>query len=356
MLRFKLIVRIQQTSTEISLPLGEFGFGREPSNDLQIPDPRVSRRHGKFISSSEECQLVDLGSANGTFVNGEQLQPNIPVTLADRAEIKVGDAILVLAHELVKEATAAPPLEPTGQRPKPPAPSPAAAQPPTGELKPAPEKPPAPKAEPPAKPPEIKAQPPAKPPAAPQKAAKPPSPPAPKAPAPAPSAAKPPQRPIPGLEQHSLRLIQYLPDIYRTDFISRFLALFESILLPIEWNIDNFDLFLDPDTAPSDFLPWLASWFGVPFDSTWSEEKRRLYLKEAHLIYARRGTRWALSRLLEIYTGAKPEILEFVQGKDPLHFIVRLPLKAGQVNSEVLMRLVDDHKPAHTSYEVEFAK
>ncbi len=353
MLRFKLIVRIQQTSTEISLPLGEFGFGREPTNDLQIPDARVSRRHGKFISTAEECQLMDLGSANGTFLNGEQLQPNIAVAVPDRAEIKVGDAILVLMHEQVKEATAAPPVEPTGQRPRPPAP-PSAAPPPTGELKPAQEKPPAPKAEPPARPPVVKAQPPAMPPAAPQKAAKPPSPPVPKAPAP--PAAKPPQEPIPGLELHSLRLIQYLPDIYRTDFISRFLALFESILMPIEWNIDNFDLYLDPATAPCEFLPWLASWFGVPFDSTWSEDKRRLYLKEAHLIYARRGTRWALSRLLEIYTHAKPEILEFIQGKDPLYFQVRLPLKAEQVNSEVLMRLIDDHKPAHTSYEVEFAR
>ncbi len=161
---------------------------------------------------------------------------------------------------------------------------------------------------------------------------------------------------IPGLETHSLRLINYLPDIYRTDFMSRFLALFESILLPIEWNIDHFDLYLDAETAPASFLPWLASWFGVPFDETWSDEKRRLYLKEAHLIYARRGTRWALSRLLEIYTGVKPEILEFVEGKDPLYFKVRLPIKSEQVNSEVLMRLIDDHKPAHTSYEVEFSK
>jgi phage tail-like protein len=348
MLRFKLIVRIQQTSAEISLPPGEFGFGRDPVNDLQIPDPRVSRRHGKFISSSEECQLVDLGSANGTFVNGEQLQPNIPATLPDRAEIKVGDAVLVLVHEEVKESAALP-VESTSQRPKPSAPPTAAGAAQGTEQPPA-----APEAEPPAAPPEIRAKAPAKPPAAPQKAEKPPSPPAP--PPPAPPVSSPLPGAIPGLEQHSVRLIDYLPDIYRTDFISRFLALFESILLPIEWNIDNFDLYLDPETAPAGFLPWLAGWFGVPFDNTWSEEKRRLYLKEAHLIYARRGTRWALSRLLEIYTGAKPDILEFVEGKDPLYFKVRLPLKAGQVNSEVLLRLIDDHKPAHTTYEVEFAK
>lgn len=353
MLRFKLIVRIQQASTEIRLPVGEFGFGREPGNDLQIPDPRVSRRHGKFITSAEECQLVDLGSANGTFVNGEQIQPSLPVSLPDQAEIKVGDAVLVLVHEQIKEAAVPPSDEPTGHRPKPPAP-PAGVEPPTGAKAAAAPKPPAPKAEPPVEPPEPKAAPPPKPPAAPQKTAKPPAPPAP--PPPAPPQVSPTPGAVPGLERYSLRLINFLPDIYRTDFMSRFLALFESILLPIEWNIDNFDLYLDTETAPAGFLHWLASWFGVPFDDTWSEEKRRQYLKDAHLIYARRGTRWALSRLLEIYTGVRPEIQEFVEGKDPLYFKVRLPLKADQVNSEVLLRLIDDHKPAHTSYEVEFAK
>ncbi len=162
MLQFKLIVRIQQASTEIRLPAGEFGFGREPGNELQIPDPRVSRRHGKFITSAEECQLVDLGSANGTFVNGEQIQPNVPVSLPDRAEIKVGDAVLVLVHEPIQEAAVQPSAEPTGQRPKPPAP-PAVIEPPAGEKPAAAPAPPAPEPQPPRKPPEPKAAPPPKP-------------------------------------------------------------------------------------------------------------------------------------------------------------------------------------------------
>ena len=55
----------------------------------------------------------------------------------------------------------------------------------------------------------------------------------------------------PGLSMYSRQLLQFLPGIYHTDFMSRFLAVFESILMPIEWNIDNFDLYLDPGSAPS---------------------------------------------------------------------------------------------------------
>ena len=159
---------------------------------------------------------------------------------------------------------------------------------------------------------------------------------------------------IPGLSLHSQRLINYLPGIYATDFMSRFLALFESVLVPIEWNVDNFDMFLDSGTSPLAFLPWLASWYEITFDSTWSETQRRNLLREAPQIYARRGTRWALSRLLEIYTGALPEIVEFSDPKDPFTFIVKLPIRERDVNRQLLEHLIDSSKPGHASYVLEF--
>ena len=70
-------------------------------------------------------------------------------------------------------------------------------------------------------------------------------------------------------------LLSYLPGIYHTEFMSHFLAIFEAVLFPVEWQIDNFDLFLDPGTAPRNFLPWLANWFDIVFDSTWSEAQQR---------------------------------------------------------------------------------
>jgi len=136
--------------------------------------------------------------------------------------------------------------------------------------------------------------------------------------------------------------------------MSRFLGIFESILAPIEWNIDNFDLFLSPSTCPSAFLPWLANWFEVIFDDTWNEKKRRDFLREAHQLYTRRGTKQALSRTLEIYTGVKPEIDDLAEDLEPHTFRIFLPLQAKEVSLGNVEVLINAHKPAHTAYELVF--
>ena len=186
--------------------------------------------------------------------------------------------------------------------------------------------------------------------------------------APPPPAAPPPSKPPPepwpvgeslvppGLSTHSRRLLSYLPGIYHTDFMARFLGIFESILIPIEWNVDNFDLYLDPGTVPTGFLPWLANWFEITFDPTWSEAQRRTLLAEAHQIYARRGTCWALSRVLEIYTGHRPEIIDLGEDLEPFTFAVKLPLRAGEVNRELVERIIDANKPAHTTYTLKILR
>ena len=133
-----------------------------------------------------------------------------------------------------------------------------------------------------------------------------------------------------------------------------FLAVFESILAPIEWNVDNFDLFLNPKTAPTDFLPWLANWFEITFDSTWSEEQHRTLLSEAQEIYARRGTKWALSRVLEIYTGQEPEIDDTNEALEAFTFTVELPVRKRDVNQELIEAIINTNKPAHTLYSLKF--
>jgi len=132
-----------------------------------------------------------------------------------------------------------------------------------------------------------------------------------------------------------------------------FLGLFESILLPIEWNIDNFDLYLSPGTSPGFFLPYLESWFGLAFDATWSEAQRRTLLAEAHRIYAMHGTRWALSRVLEIYTGQKPAINDTGKDQPPYTFTVRLAGKQHITNRKFIQKIIEENKPAHTTFVLE---
>src|SRR5262249_54106319 len=78
--------------------------GRSPSADLTINDSSVSRRHAQISVGSAGCLLKDLGSLNGTYVNGEQIVEETAVADGDRillgqVQLRVGiassDAIVV---------------------------------------------------------------------------------------------------------------------------------------------------------------------------------------------------------------------------------------------------------------------
>ena len=77
-------------------------------------------------------------------------------------------------------------------------------------------------------------------------------------------------------------------------------------------------------------------------------------LVEAPELYARRGTRWALGRVLEIYTGKQPEIIEFEEEEEPFTFTVSLPFSRQELNVALLEQIIDAHKPAHTLYRLHF--
>ncbi|MEI8386894.1 MAG: FHA domain-containing protein [Verrucomicrobiota bacterium] len=61
--------------TQISQDLQDekVAIGRLADNDLQIDDGSVSSRHAEIEFEADAYQLHDLGSTNGTFVNGEQV-------------------------------------------------------------------------------------------------------------------------------------------------------------------------------------------------------------------------------------------------------------------------------------------
>ena len=67
-------------------PVGEreIGIGRIETNDVALNDHSVSREHARLIHSGDDFALIDLRSANGSFVNGVRI---------DRAKVKSGDEI-----------------------------------------------------------------------------------------------------------------------------------------------------------------------------------------------------------------------------------------------------------------------
>lgn len=67
----------------------ELLLGRDLANDIAISDPEVSRRHARFVIQNDNVLVEDLGSTNGTFLNGErisspqQLRPGDVLTLGE---------------------------------------------------------------------------------------------------------------------------------------------------------------------------------------------------------------------------------------------------------------------------------
>jgi len=91
-----------------SMGKGELTIGRNPGNDILIENAGVSRRHAVIKWTGDHAVIEDLGSANGTFVNGQKITSR---------QLQDGDEVLVLKHRLVyrlpREA-AAPKLEMAG--------------------------------------------------------------------------------------------------------------------------------------------------------------------------------------------------------------------------------------------------
>lgn len=186
---------------------------------------------------------------------------------------------------------------------------------------------------------------------------------------------------------HRESSLQYLPAVYQADetshsLLDRLLSLFDTILGEIESEIEDFPRRLDIRGATSDFLPWLASWFDLTLEQSWSDTKRRDFLKKIVKLYRWRGTIYGLRQLLQLHAGLiepLPQIIEHYRGKvatldesddqvvsdsmrnwlgqPPVrdvmnHFSVLMPGYTIDTPEKraVVERLIDASKPAHTHY------
>ncbi len=77
---------------EIPLRDGENVLGRDEEAVAWIDSPLSSRRHARIVVADGRATLEDLGSKNGTRLNGKRLSS--PTVLADRDEVRIGDVVL----------------------------------------------------------------------------------------------------------------------------------------------------------------------------------------------------------------------------------------------------------------------
>ena len=203
--------------------------------------------------------------------------------------------------------------------------------------------------------------------------------------------------------------LRRLPRTYSRDpaaasFLGRYLALFEGVLGEFEGKADARHALLDPHSTPPEFLPWLASFLGLALDERWAhaprpggrgEDIRRTLIAAAMWLFRFRGTIPGLTQFLQIYTGTPVILVEkfrlrglgaAVLGEtarsvvgvsfrvggsigeaaiSPLtvnapdafethahRFSVLIPASLNSEQLDVVTRILEVHRPAHTLFDV----
>jgi phage tail-like protein len=282
-------------------------IGRTPENALALPSPIVSRHHAELRITAAGVTLTDLGSRSGTVVNGLPLLANQPVLLRAGALVQIGPFTLLYqpsdtnganGHNGGGHANGQPaadvlattvPLAPIA--------------PPLGDLV-------WHDAEQPAR------------------------------------AAL----PLPLAEGPVSRYLAELPVVFHdSDFLGRFLLIFETLWEPLEQRQDFVELYFNPRTCPERMLGWLASWLDLSLPEHWPEQRRRRILAEAMDLRRWKGTRYGMTRLIELCVGVTPEILE--EAGAPFVFRIRMRSVPGaDIDVALVEALVRQHKPAHVGY------
>jgi pSer/pThr/pTyr-binding forkhead associated (FHA) protein len=103
-----LIVQGRPRGKYLCFPQGEFVFGRGPECHIRPNSPWVSRQHCLLRIDKDGVLIRDLGSTNGTLVNGTRLIGER--TLGSGDQLQVGPLVLQVVLE---ESGAALPAEPT---------------------------------------------------------------------------------------------------------------------------------------------------------------------------------------------------------------------------------------------------
>jgi phage tail-like protein len=287
----QLIVELDgHTVQTLNLIATKVTVGRTPDNHLTLPAAPVSRRHAEILVTEEGPVLTDLGSANGTFIGGIRLMPHQPRLLTDGEAFEIGPyVVLYRARTELQQLEAAVTLA------------------------------------------DVKSDQTWLP------------------------AIKPPRKTWPAQQTTSetaSAYLDHLPGVFQdSDFLGRFLLIFETIWEPMEQRQDQIAMYFDPATCPASLLDWLASWFDLKINPHWPEGRIRALLADAVELYRWRGTKYGLARMIEICTGQGIEITET---EVPFVFHIKVTLgKDVSFKRDLIEELIRTHKPAHAGYELE---
>lgn len=112
--------------------------------------------------------------------------------------------------------------------------------------------------------------------------------------------------------------LSFLPEIYRKQagedsFLFRYLSIFQWIYYDMGQTISSVPHMFYPAYADSEFLEWIAGWFGMENITVWNREQLIYLIENGRRLFGIRGTKEYMEELILLYTGHKPLIVEYYQ-------------------------------------------
>lgn len=276
----------------LNLDMTLLSIGRTPDNGLALPDQHIAIRHAEVRLLDDRFVITDLGNGD-TYIAGRKLVPFQPQVLEEGTLIQIGPYVLAYLTGGAEDL-----------------------QPELPEL--------------PELPREFT-----------------------RLPLPAVRPTTPPML----LQKPASTYLGFLPSLFgESEFLGRYLLVFESIWEPIQQRQDFLHMYFHAGTAPVSMLAWLAEWLSIDFDPYWPEQRKRLWLKEAMQLIRWRGTKYGLRRAIEIGCGVTPYFEE--NPAKPYTLTVVLPdpetAQLEDLTREQALELIKRHMPAHVLYTVKF--
>ncbi len=169
--------------------------------------------------------------------------------------------------------------------------------------------------------------------------------------------------------------MSFLPEVYQTgnSFLERYLDIFQTMYQEMDDRIERLPEWYAVDSVPKERLIWLSQWLGVEDPYLWQEWQLRYLIRHSMELAEIRGTVDYLKRMICLYIGTVPYIVEYWQwayeemssarrnrmeelyGRDS--FCVTVVLEEQEFTDEktlsALKRLITQSSPAHIDARLE---
>ena len=170
-------------------------------------------------------------------------------------------------------------------------------------------------------------------------------------------------------------LIKYFPEIYKKNkdtFFERYLSIFSSMNKDYQREIEKACDLLDVDKTSDEALLLLLKWLGINIKGNFlNNQQMRILLKNAKYLSQYKGTLDVISKIIELFIGTKPVIVEQMKvkeyttsenfilyqelyGSNTYEFLIMLNQKLEENLFYQLKALIDMFKPARTKATIIF--